>query len=69
MSEQWHPERLDEEHLWSRYAWNTERAEYHRRQAEKDLAELVVRGCINEYPTYPTDLEGQPQQTKEQIDG
>lgn len=56
MSEQWHPERLDDEHLWGRYAWNIERAEYHRQQAEKDLAELVVRGCISEYPTYGEEL-------------
>jgi hypothetical protein len=33
------------------------RAESHLRQAEKDLAELVLRGLIPE--CYPIDLEGQ----------
>jgi hypothetical protein len=57
MSEQWHPERLSDDNLFGRYAWNMGRAESHLRQAEKDLAELVLRGLIPE--CYPIDLEGQ----------
>ena len=52
MSENWHPERLSDDNLWSRYAWNVERAQAHREQAAKDLAELAIRGYVlNEYPT------------------
>lgn len=57
MSEQWHPERLDDDHLFARYAWNMERAESHAKQAEKDFEELKRRGVVTE--SYPYDLGGQ----------
>jgi len=49
MSESWQPELLDDERLWGRYESSVNQLEFWRRRAERDLAELVLRGLITEF--------------------
>lgn len=44
--ENYHPERLDDDHLFGRFEAETHLAELWRRRAENSLAELTLRGLI-----------------------
>lgn len=38
---------LDDDNLWGRYHWHVESIERHRQLAERDLAELALRGLVS----------------------
>jgi len=52
MSEQWHPERLDDDHLWGLIEHAQSQIEMWTRRQEIAMGHLATRGVVlQEYPT------------------
>lgn len=48
MSEQWHPERLNDDRLWGMYQIEVQNMELWQGRAERSLQELYDRGLLTE---------------------